>query len=66
MQVQYVPSLASYLHTVESSFSSGRLNLQGIGIGDGLSDTPTQIKSMASYLYYHGTNRMRNACVHVD
>ena len=56
---KYCPSIAAYIHEVESSMSPAqRLNLQGIGIGNGLTDTPNQSLTFASFLFNHG----RPAC----
>ena len=47
---KYVSSLAYYvLHNDLYSW-----DFSGLGIGDGLVDTPTQISTFANFIYYHG------------
>ena len=48
---KYVPALASYMLENASSYS---WRFSGIGIGDGLVDTPIQITTYADFIYYHG------------
>eukprot|EP01094_Clydonella_sp_ATCC50884_P003204 TRINITY_DN12461_c0_g1_i2.p1 TRINITY_DN12461_c0_g1~~TRINITY_DN12461_c0_g1_i2.p1 ORF type:complete len:479 (+),score=135.24 TRINITY_DN12461_c0_g1_i2:73-1509(+) len=55
---KYVPAVASYIHArqekgVGASEDDIHLPLVGIGIGDGLVDTPTQVQSYVPFLEGH-------------
>mmetsp|Transcript_35140 Transcript_35140/g.60170 ORF Transcript_35140/g.60170 Transcript_35140/m.60170 type:complete len:470 (-) Transcript_35140:20-1429(-) len=48
---KYVPALSYYILNNPNLYS---WTFDGIGIGDGLVDTPTQVTTFADFIYYHG------------